>query len=390
MVLAALSPLGLASGEVADQAAQALGMRHARPTATPLADVMVRWFSLLPAGEVGTRAHIFAAAAGTTALALLLARVRLLPRARTTASSLIGLTLLALCRPFLEISAIHPAAAADFCLLAAITLALEWIRRAPGRSSIGLGLAFLCGLAAGGGWPVRAATWPLALILTASALRRGERWPLMAPTLFVAGAAVTLAGAVSAQPDAPGTARMLLHQIVWPVSSWWTHALPGPADQRDWRQILAWIIDDAGVLGLLMGAIGCVVLLLQARRQTLVAFVAWGTAVTASLLVGEVLAARLFVVGALMSPVIATADFFSRSFGRARAAVVLVLLVIVVVPPAMVGVGSAMQLPGRQNPAAVARGLDLAFDRGSAQVMPPSGEEAQRWWDYATALWGPR
>ena len=218
--LSFLVPIGLASSESADLAVSALGVGRPLRESVPLAEVLARAVVLVPFGELGARPHAIAVFCGAIASALLLARLRLgtavgarpntvdrrqqrlaqahssmpsrrgstrLVRRQALASVVVGVLLVVCSRPFLEIATMRPAAAVDFVLFAAIALCLETIRRDPARSSVGLGLALLCGLAAGAGWSIRAVAWPVASALTAWALRRGERWPLLAPTVFVAG-----------------------------------------------------------------------------------------------------------------------------------------------------------------------------------------------------------
>ncbi|MEP6654588.1 MAG: hypothetical protein ABJA82_14600 [Myxococcales bacterium] len=397
VVLAVLTPVGLASGEAADQVAHAFGSR--RLVSTPLADTLIRLVALAPLGEAGMRPHLLAALLGAGAVALLLARSRMVARPGSTgaASALVGVTMLTLSRPFLDSAGVRAGSALDLCVLAAGVLLLEAVRRAPARSVAGLGLAFLCGLAAGADWPVRAALWPLAAWLTTWSLRRGERWPLLAPTLFVAGAAITLAAAAgaplpgegsSAVPGGGHSAGSVLHDILMP-------SLVAPVDFSVSREVVAWVIDDAGVLGLLAGLLGCVLLVTRAPLQALTLLLPWATAVAAALAEGNIALARLFIAGSLVAPVTMAVAVFAESFGRARAAVVLVLLVIVVVPPAMVGVGAALAQPARRNPAAVARRLDLAFEMGALAAAPvlesqPSAQLAEqetlRWWRYGTAI----
>ncbi|MEO5767115.1 MAG: hypothetical protein ABIS92_02085 [Polyangia bacterium] len=400
VVLAVVTPLGLASGEAVDQVAQAFGSRRALGGATPLADTLSRLIALVPLGEAGIRPHLLAALLGAGAVALLLAGSRTVAHAggcNGAGPALVGVTLLTVSRPFLDSASVRAPAALDLCLLGAGVLLLETLRRAPARSAAGMGLAFLCGLAAGAGWPVRVGLWPLALWLTILALRRGERWPLLGPTLFVAGAAITLAAVAGAPlPDpaspvvsgATHSAGSILHDILMP-------SLAIPFGSPAAREVVAWVIDDAGVLGLLAGLLGSLLMVMRAPLQAVTLLLPWATAVAAALAAGNILLARLFIAGSLVAPVTMAVSLFAESFGRARAAVVLVLLVVVVVPPAMVGVGAALRQPARRNPAAVARHLDLAFETGALGAAPvlesqPSAQLAEqetlRWWRYGTAI----
>lgn len=185
VVLAVVAPLGLASGEAVDLGAVALGARRSFGESHPLADVLVRLVALIPFGEVGVRAHALAAVAGIATLALLAWR-------RSEAGQpapwyLAGVALLALSRPFLEMATIHPVAAIDLALFVAGVRLIGAVRASDSDVRAGLMLAFVCGLAAGAGWHVRAVLWPMGALLAARAFRRGQRWPSRAPLIFGAG-----------------------------------------------------------------------------------------------------------------------------------------------------------------------------------------------------------
>jgi len=222
------------------------------------------------------------------------------------------------------------------------------------------------------------AVWPLALVLILWALRRGERWPLRAPTAIVAGSGMVMAALLGAPLAAPGTSGQLLRQVFLPGS--WTLWSAAEA-----RQMLAWVIDDAGVLGLVVAAVGCAILVWKSRREAALLLLPWATAIVAAVCTNDVLSARLFTVAALVGPIVAAVDYFAASFGRARAAVALVMAVILVLPPALVGVGSARSLPARRDPAAVTRRLDAALTavaQSPAATVAPEGDTV-RWWRYA-------
>lgn len=401
-MLAVVSPLGLSSGEMADQVALAFGVRGSAALGTPLADVLARAFALLPFGEAGIRGLGVAGISTLLALAFLVAAVRGLSlgpgdglprgsgapvavhgaRGLSLLSIGAGISLLCVCRPFLETATGHPATAVELGLLIATILAMAAVRRSPRRASVGMALALLCGLGAGVGWPVRAATWPPALVISTWALRRGQRWPLLSPTLFVAGCGIALAGVVDAPPSVPVTLWALLRFTLIPV--------PGHTVFHDvlrTREMLAWVIDDVGVLGLLVAAVGLCLVVSRARAKGALTFVgSWTMAITACLWTGDILAARLFFAAALVAPIAAAVVFFTASFGRARAAVAVVMVVIIVVPPAVVGIGAAMRTPVRRQPALVARGLDAAFSGRAKGAVAPADPEQARWWRYGHAI----
>jgi hypothetical protein len=381
LALAWLSPIGLASHEAADLAAGSLGVRRPVGEVTALADIFGRLASLLPLGEAGTRSHWVAVLGGAIALAVMAARLR--ASARPALAVAAGLLLVGVSRSFLETATVRPGRSVDFALFVLIALLLELIRRDRARSRVGLGLALACGLAAGADWPIRAATWPVALGLTIWALRRGERWPLLAPTLFVAGTGIALGGVVSAAPGGPGIGGLMFHQIISPRG-----VLEPVLVLSLLRAAMGSVPDDAGVFGLLVAGVGAGAFFVRARGEAFFYTVLWGAGVGASVLDGDVVLARLLVIGALSVPVAAGIASLAQSFGRARIAATVVLGVIVILPPAVVGVGSAIGAPGRHRPNAVARRLDAAVGLPMESLVSPAFPDAAPWSRYAAALGG--
>ncbi len=378
LVLAVAAPLGLSSGDGADQVAQAFGMRRPFLTATSLADLLARIFALFPIGEAGVRAQGAGALACVLAMTLMVARSRLWVGKGGAPSMIVGVALCAVSRPFFETASAHPGTAVDLCLFVGIMQAIELVQRDPERRAAGLGLALLCGLATGGGWPLRVGTWPIAAAQAAWALRRGHRWPLLAPAVFIAGAGVVLAGVVVAPVGSATTLRMVLRQIAIPA--FWGAPHPTGA-----REILAWVIDDAGVLGLLTATVGWG-LAVRGSAQAAPVLLGWGLTIAAFLCTGDIFAVRLFVVASLASPVALAVTSFTATFGRARDAAVLLMAVILVLPPAVVGVRGILETPGRRDPALVARALDTAFDAHRPGTPVPVDSEAARWWRYGRAV----
>jgi hypothetical protein len=377
---AVLAPVGLASGEAVNLAANALGFPGPFLEAQPLSDILARLAVLLPIGEVGIRPHVLAAVACGVALALLVARLRREGPSHMAVAVSASVALVAFSRPFLEVATVHPARAVDFGLVVAIAAMLESIRRDPSRSSVGLGLSLACGLAAGAGWPVRAGTWPLALWLTLRALHRGERWPLLAPILFVAGAGVVLGGVVAAAHSPTATAGLMLHHILTPER--WA---PGVLGLTNVRAALTSASDDAGVLGLLMSAVGGLVLLVRMRGETIFSLVLWASIWVVSLTSGDPIFARLILVVALTEPIAVAIASLAKTFGRARNAVAVVMAVLVALPAAIGGVGEAMTRPARRNPTAVTHRLDRAAGVAARSIASLTGGEAGRWGRYGQA-----
>jgi hypothetical protein len=108
--------------------------------------------------------------------------------------------------------------------------------------------------------------------------------------------------------------------------------------------------------------------------------------IAACLYTGDIFAVRLFVVASLASPVARAVTSFTATFGRARDAAVLLMAVILVLPPAVVGVRGILELPGRRDPALVARALDAAFDARAPGTPIPADSQAARWWRYGRAV----
>ena len=434
--LAALAPIGLASGEAADLAATAFGVGRPVAESHPLAELLSRAAALVPIGEVGTRPHAVAALAAVIALVFLLALLssgigrvrsqeaipaqppRAAPEGKRGArgkggesgnrgnggklallSAAVGLSLVAVSRPFVEMATVRPGAAVDFALFVGILVLFETVRRDPARSSSGLGLAFLCGLAAGAGWPVRAVLWPVAGAVTIWALRRGERWPLLAPTLFVGAGGVALAGVIPATVEPPVTLGFWLHHILVPATGPASGVATGVATNlatflattlATSATTLSLVIDDVGVLAVLAVTVGCWSLL-WTRNAEAIPYVGLSLAVAAtSLSNGDVLFCRLCLITASAFPVTRGHAALAHPFGRARGAVAIVLGVLVVLWPAVVGVGSALGAPGRRVPGDVARRLDAVAGapRSAFHALrdAPSDREAARWWRYAQIL----
>lgn len=389
--LSFLVPIGLASSESADLAVSALGVGRPLRESVPLAEVLARAVVLVPFGELGARPHAIAVFCGAIASALLLARLRLgtAVGARpntvsegesTLASVVVGVLLVVCSRPFLEIATMRPASAVDFVLFAAIALCFEMIRRDPARASVGLGLALLCGLAAGAGWSVRAVAWPVASTLTAWALRRGERWPLLAPTVFVAGAGVALVGVVGRTVDPPAT-----------FGPWWREIITHDRflDASTLKVAASLLGDDIGVLALLAVAVGGVALVWRRPAETIFFVLLSVSAAATSLSSGDILLARLILIAGAALPIARGHATLALPFGRARGAVSLVLGVVIVMWPAVVGIGSVLAAPGRRVPSNVARRLDAAVALPSPpriDVLPD--REAARWRRYARVIGG--
>ena len=183
-LLAPPGPSGPDSGELA-----AAGFRLGSPAATgyPLACMLAKLASLLPVGEIALRVHLLGAACAAAAMlwtARLVAAVGAgrgqEPGGAAVASGMAAALLLGVALGFARHAAVTDAAAPVAALLAATLLLFDRVARG-GDARFGLLLALVVGL----GWarmPVTACSSPLPLLaLLWIRLRRGARWPLVAP-----------------------------------------------------------------------------------------------------------------------------------------------------------------------------------------------------------------
>jgi hypothetical protein len=194
-------------------------------------------------------------------------------------------------------------------------------------------LAGLAGLAAGVDPVAAPLLWPLVLGLCVWELRRGRRWPLLAPVLFVAA----LGGCLLADLAATGSPKGALHLLgeTWPE---------GMQSRVRLLQTAAELCDELGVVGSLLSGLGLLVLF---KRAPLVALWFGFTFVTA-LLLGHPLAhgrlglesARAGMPTALLVsaiPICAGMAELAGRLGRARFMTAVVLAALTVVSPALDG-----------------------------------------------------
>jgi len=218
-------------------------------------------------------------------------------------------------------------------LLAGAWLAALPLLRAQGGAGHGFALAGLAGLAAGVDAVAGPLLWPLSFGLCLWELRRGSRWPLWAPVLFVAA----LGGSVLARVATSGIPVSLGHLLgsLWPA---------GMRDQVTAVGTAAELCDELGVVGLLLAGVGTLALF---RRSPLVAFWFGFTLVTA-LLLGHSPAhsgpafepTRAGLAAALMAaavPMSAGAAAVAARLGRARFVTAIVLAALAVVSPVLDG-----------------------------------------------------
>ena len=186
-LVAPAGPYWLDSGEIGAAAFQ-LGSPH--PTGFPLEVALAKLMTLVPVGELAFRLHLVSAAAAALALALVAALVaevggngRAACAAGAAAALLAGATLV-FARQASVAEVYAPTAA---LLMGALYLYDRVARGADARW--GLGLALVAGLGIGAHVSFRLLVGlPLAVLLFVR-LRRGARWPLLAPVVAVAAAA---------------------------------------------------------------------------------------------------------------------------------------------------------------------------------------------------------
>lgn len=180
-------PSWLDSGEIGAAAFQ-LGSPH--PTGFPLQIAVAKLVTLVPVGELAFRLHLVSALAAALALGLVAALVaevggngRAACAAGAAGALLVGVSL-----GFARHAAVTEVYAPTAALMAGALLLYDRVARgADGRA--GLGLALVAGLGLGAhvsfglllGLPI------LALFFVR--LRRGARWPLLAPVVAIAAAA---------------------------------------------------------------------------------------------------------------------------------------------------------------------------------------------------------
>ncbi|HEX7598973.1 MAG TPA: hypothetical protein VF518_12215, partial [Polyangia bacterium] len=349
VVYAAGTPLGLDRVGAASRVAAGMGLDFSGPDpATPLALLAMRLGGYLPFGDAPARANLVAAALAAFALALLgrlcvdvLGAFRPSPHARQGQLHFVHEPLLAagaVLAGGLSLASFHTATsagagAATLALLAGAWLCGLPLLRGEGSANHGFVLAGLAGLAAGVDPVAGPLLWPLAFGLWLWELRRGSRWPLLAPLVFVAA----LGGSMLASVAGSRTPETAMHLVgnLWPVGMDDRAIVLGTATE---------FCDELGVVGLLLAAMGALAIL---RRSPLVAFWLGFTLITA-LLLGQppgrsgtaLQPMRPGLPAALLAaavPICAGAAELAARLGRGRVFTAVVLAALVVVSPALDG-----------------------------------------------------
>ena len=346
VVYVAGTPLGLDRVAAASAVAAGLAVTTQEPS-PPLALLAVRLVGYLPLGDGAARANLAAgllAALATTLLGRLcvdlLVALRPPPHARQGPRDFLYEPWLAagaalaggLSLATFQAATSAGGASATLALLVGAWLAALPLLRAKGGAGRGFALAGLSGLAAGVDPVAGPLLWPLAFGLGLWELRRGSRWPLLAPLLFVAA----LGGSLLATTAVSGSPRSVTHLLgnLWPA---------GMHDRAAVVRTAAELGDELGVVGLLLGGVGTLALL---RRAPLVGFWFGFTLVTALLLghspaqSGLLEPTRAGLPAALLAaavPMSAGAAELAARLGRARVVTAIVLAVLAVVSPVFDG-----------------------------------------------------
>ena len=333
-------PLGLARVEVASQVAAGLALdTSGEPASYGL--IAMRLAQFIPLGDQSLRANLASAVLCALAVVLLgrlcLGAVALLrppasarqdPRdlLREPIAASAAALAFALALSTFELGATGGSAAATLLILAAGLLAGFALVRDCGSAQAGYALTGIAGLSAGVDAVAGPLLWPLLVGLGVWALRKGARWPLLAPVLFVAvwGGSALAAVACSAVPVTVGSRFAGLG------------ALGAPAGAGLWATALE-LGDEVGVIGALLAAIG--ILVIGARAAVVAAWLAL-TLLSALLFAHPATKAGAALPLAIaVSCVLASAGLLhvAGRLGRAQLAATVALAVLLVLTPAMDG-----------------------------------------------------
>jgi hypothetical protein len=345
LVYALALPLGLARVEGASQVAAGLALDTSAHGAV-FALLAMRVGQLLPLGDTPLRANLVSAVMCALAIALvgrLCLQVCALLRPPTNARQGAGhfvhepiaATGAALAAAFslstFDLGVSAGSAAATLLVLAAAFLPAFTLLRDHNHATAGTVLAALAGLSAGVDPIAGPLLWPPLAGLAIWSLRKGARWPLLAPLCFVAAWGASALACVAAASEPLVAARL--------VSGAGRLGMHGARDL--WSSAVE-LADEVGVVGSLLAAMGIVVL--ASRAAVLTAWLAL-TGLTSLLFAhsGERAMVLWAPTRAALPMAIVVACVFagvgllhvSIRLGRARVAATLALAAIFVCSPAM-------------------------------------------------------
>jgi len=376
LVLYALSvPLGLARVEVAPQVASGIALDTATQ-ATPFALLAVRVIQYLPLGSAPFRANLASAFLCAIAVALVgrlclesIAVLRPPVNARQEARDFLHEPIAVAGAAFastlalatFDVGTTAGSAPATLVVVAVGLLAGFSLLHDSGSSAAGYALAGIAGLAAGVDPVAGPLLWPPLVGMSLWSLRKGARWPLLAPLCLVVawGGSGLASVACATTPVSMG----------WLLSKLASIAAPGG---HGFLTTALELGDELGVVGGILAVVGVFVLAVRAPLVT-----AWLalTLITSlffahspervSTLLEPTRAA--LPVAILVSGVFACAGLVQVSgrLGRARMAAALALAVMLIISPAMDG-GRSRWLRGSGAPM---RLLDRALDRAQIRSV---------------------
>jgi hypothetical protein len=372
LVFAVALPLGLERPATGATIADGCGLTGG--SEAPLALLAIRLFAFLPLGDLALRAALASAVVGALAVALLAGlacealaaarpgepksaertgRAPTLPDPDVERVAAVGAALVV----GLSLGFFRAATGAGGTALSVALVVAVWTRalrmaRAPQPARQGLTLALLAGLACGAQAAAVPLIWAPVLALWMRGLWRKQRWSLLAPLLFVAGAAVVLFSVAAA--GAPVSPRELIARL-WPAAT-------GGA-----RVAALEAAEQIGVLGLLLGALGSSML---ALRAPLAALLMAGATATGLWISGD---GVVLAMAALAPPLAVGIAQVAGKLGRARLAAAAVVVAMAVVAPALDGGASRWRRDIRVPARLIEHALALApvrarIDPGSAPM----------------------
>ncbi len=397
-------PLGLDPVASASAAAQGWALNTwatgaADPAGAPLAVLWIRLFGYLPLGDAAARANLASVVAGAWALGWLarlatevLQDLRPPPTARRgprdvahePVAAALGALAAGMSLGVCRVVTCAGASALTLVLVAGVWRLMLRVARDAGQGRDGAWLALGAGLAVGVDPVATPLLWPPALLLWTWALRRGQRWTLVAPLMFVVGAAILLVPVAGSSAPAPFTdllGRLFLHDARASLQP-----LSWPALAHVFREAS----EQLGAIALLIGVVGLAALLVRAPFTfalvlasavipLLVASASPGTRLRAP----DLGAAFPLLLIASALPVAVGAAFLSGKLGPARLPTAFVLALTALISPFLDG-GNARwmrdsRLPGRL----LERGLAQAPLRARVDPGTPEMDGVFR---YAKAL----
>ncbi len=281
-VYALLAPPGPSGSDSGDVAAAGFLLGSPPASGYPLACMLAKLATFVPVGEIALRVHLLGAACAAAAMlwtARLVAAVGAgrgqEPGGAALAGGVAAALLLGVTLGFARHATVADAAAPAAALLAATLLLFDRVARG-GDARFGLLLAMVVGLGVGAHAGYRVLV-PLPLVaLLWVRLRRGARWPLLAPLVTLTTAAALLlylpvrsAPVADARP--PGLEALADHVAGPPLPD--LDSIDGEvalAIARDHAaRAAAALADELGALALLAALAGAMAMLLESRSRWL-------------------------------------------------------------------------------------------------------------------------